>query len=408
MGIAAPNQLTASNLVRGFSKLLQFKSLQDDIFAPLGEIYNTKTKEIPNAIYLTVNDIQSTAHDANLPMLMPLFGAPTYGNIQSQVGREENQVTKFVRIFKNDYSHAITNQLFGIDAQDKRYYNLLEQETAQLGFYFKELYGLWIRQALLERFSENLTNASPTNTATAREFTPNWYIKNIADTAQPAFSQVLATHTNNIVTALNLAGTTTAAVIDTHYLAALERFASYEAKITPLHIGGQPTYIVTVPTNQAVFLKDPTNAGSFGATWIQYNRLTEEEMNYPNVLGRYGVLLLIEDPRAPTILPGGSAAPFSLTTGYLFPGENDQRSTSPNARDLGFLIGRAALIKWETEGLHYEIEDALTYRKFRGRGAFGTAGVQQTQYDVDTNQNATSREQFSSIALAFARVGIVS
>lgn len=407
MGVAQPLQLQSSLLVQGFSRMLQQKALQEDIFVKLNENYGPDYPSIPDAIYLTVDNVMTEEHSHKLGMIMPLSGAATYGNTQNQVGREERQVTKSVTIYKNDYSHAVTNQLFGIDAQDKRFYKLLEKETEQLGKYFKELKGVFIRQCLLERYSENLFLASPTSSLVSREWNPNWYVKNLADTAQPAFSQTNATFTNNIVTALNSAGTGQNATMDFQYLTALEHYALYEKKIKPISVGGKTTYIVTVPARQAITLKNPFVTGSFGNAWIQYNRLSDKEMNWPNVLGRFGTLLLIEDPRSPTILPGGTAAPFSLTPGYLYPGDNDTRSTSVLARDIGFLIGNAAMIEWEAERLHFEIEQALTYNKRRGHGAFGTCGFNQVQYDTDS-PTATSREQFSSIVLAFGRQAIVN
>jgi hypothetical protein len=407
MGVLQPLQLQASLMVQGFSRLLQQKALQEDIFVKLNENYGPGYPSIPDAIYLTVDNVITEENSHKLGMIMPLSGPATYGNVQNQVGREERQVTKSVTIYKNDYSHAVTNQLFGIDAQDKRFYKLLEKETEQLGLYFKELKGVWIRQCLLERYSENLFLASPTNAFVSREWSPNWYIKNLADTAQPTFSQSNVTFTNRIGVALNSAGTGANATLDFQYLAALEHQALYVKKIKPITVSGKTTYIVTVPARQAVSLKNPFVTGSFGNAWVQYNRLSDKEMNWPNVLGRFGTLLLVEDPRSPTLLVGGSAEPFSLTPGYLYPGENDMRSDSLLARDIGYLIGNAAMIEWEAERLHFEIEQALTYNKRRGHGAFGTCGFNQVQYDLDTT-TATSREQFSSIVLAFGREAIIN
>jgi len=404
MSVATPTTLQTSLQVQGFSRILEEKALPDDIFVQLSENYYEKARQaIPDSIYMTVSDVQTYEHSHRLGMIMPLSGAATYGNLTSQVSREENQVTKSVTIYKNDVSHAVTNQLFGIDAQDKKYYALLERETEQLGKYFKELKGVHIRQALLERYSENLFLASPTSTIVSRQWTPNWYIKGIANTSQPTFSQTNQTFTNNIVRALNNQGNSN--LLDFKYLLALQNYALYQRLIKQAKNGGKGGsvgYVVTVPERQAVFLRDPTIDNSFGDQWVRYNRMNDEAMNWPNVLGRFGNMLLCEDPRNPTLLPGGSAAPYSLTAGYLFPGLNDQRSNATNAKDVGFLIGLNAIIDWNAEPLHYEIENANTYGKRRGHGAFGTYGVQNCQYDLDTT-SATSREQFNSINLIFSR-----
>jgi hypothetical protein len=170
--------------------------------------------------------------------------------------------------------------------------------------------------------------------------------------------------------------------------------------IDPIIVGGEQKYPTLIPARQAVFLKNANVGGSFGAIWTQYNRMNKVAMHWPNYLGDFGNLILIEDPRAPTLLLGGTSAPFTLTAGYLYPGRNDQRSASVNARDVGWVLGKGALVDWVAETLHWETENALTYNKFRGRGGFGTYGVQQTQYD---NQAGTNRLQFSSIALIFGR-----
>ena len=405
MAIATPNNLPGPLQVIGFSKILRYLSLTEDIFTVLSENYNTKKKTVPNAIYMTVDGLESTSHTHRLPMVMPLSGAPTYGNVQSQVSREENIITKYNTIYKNDYSHAVVNQMFGIDAQDKRFYNIIEQEMPLLGTYFKELKGVHIRQALLERYSENLTTASPTNAVIASEWSPNFYIKNLLDSQQPVFSPNNTTYTNRIGTALTTAGTGVNTICDFNYLMALEHYASYSKRIQPLMIGGKQKYVVLIPANQARFLKDPSLVGSFGSIWTQYNRMNNEAMNWPNILGEMGSLILIEDPRAPTLTIGGTSAPFTLTAGYLYPGNSDRRDTSVEARDVGFLIGKGALVDWTAESVHYETEDALTYGKFRGKGGFGTNGCQQAQYDV-VNNNA--REQFTSIALVFGRQTSVS
>jgi len=400
MAIAAPNVLTQQLQTIGWSKILRKLTLQEDIFTVLGENYSVPKKTLPNGIYYTVDSLKDTSHTHRLPMIMPLSGAARYGNVQTQPGFEENLQTQFVTIYKNDYSHAVVNQLFGIDAQDKRFYNLIQQELPLLGTYFKELKGLFIRQALLQRFGENLTLQPPTSTLIANEWTPNFYVKNCPDAQQPAFNANNVTYTNRIGTAMVTAGTGINATCDFQYLSALSHRAAYDNLIDPIMVGGEQKYIVLIPSRQAVFLKNANVGGSYGAIWTQYNRMNKTAMEWPNYLGDFGNLILIEDPRSPTLLLGGTNSPFTLTAGYLYPGRNDQRSTSVNARDVGFLLGKGALIDWEAESLHWETENALTYNKFRGRGGFGTCGVQQTQYD---NAGGTNRLQYSSMALVFAR-----
>lgn len=398
MGLATPTFVEAGMQAIGFNKMLRHLSLTEDIFTVLNENYDVEKKKIPDAIYMTVGG-DNNEHTRRIPMIMPLQGNPRYGR-QAQVGFEENLRTRWSTIYKNDYSHAVINQVFGIDAQDKNFYNIPSEIMPLLGTYFKELKGVHIRQALLRRYSENLTNALPTSAVVTREWTPNFYIKNLADASQPTFSSNNTTYTNNIGEALNSAGSGINTTLDFQYLAALQDYAFYTRRIQPLDINGQQRYIFLVPSRQAYFLKNPYNPGSFGEMWVNYNRFQDKKMNWPNELGEFGRLILIEDPRSPTLTLGGTSAPFTLTDSYLRPGNNDERSTASDAYDVGFLIGKGALVEWDAEALHYEDEDALTYGKNKGTGGFGTSGCQQVQYDTDA---LNDRQQFTSIACVFGR-----
>lgn len=404
--IAMPNVLNANLMKIGFSKMLRYLSTTADIFTALNGNYNVQKKQIPNAIYYRVDGLDNTSHTHRLPLVMPLAGAPRYGNVQFQPGFEENIQTKEGTIFKNDYSHAVVMQLFGIDAQDKKYYDLIAERLPLLGTYFKELKGVHIRQAGLERWSENLTLQPPTNAlitaqfGQAAEWSPNIYVKNCPENQQPVFDQNLVAHTNNIGNAMMVAGVGVNSTCDFNFLAALANYASYTREIDPLD---NEKYIVLIPTRQTYFLKNPLTAGSLGQVFIQQNRTQDKDMNYPNLLGVFQNLILIEDPRAATLTLGGTSEPFTLTANYRYPGRNDQRPNTLGTRDVGQLLGKGAFIDWDAEGLHYETENALTYGKYDGQGGFGTCGVQQAQYDT-VNRNA--REQFTSIQLIFGRATI--
>ena len=401
MGLTTPTTLQTSLQQTGYSNILRHLSLTEDIFSVLNENYNVKMKSMPQAIYYRADGLDNNEHSHRLGMLMPLSGTPTYGP-GTPLGAAERQRTRSVTIYKNDYSHAVVNQLFGINAQDKKPYNLTEAELQQLGLYFKELKGLHIRQALLQRFSENLTMAAPTSTNCSNQWCANWLIKNLRLSQQPTFSANNTTYTNNIGQALNTAGTGSATVLDFPFLRTLNNYASYTKRIQPLDIsvgGIKTSYACILPTSQTQFLKDPTySTRSMGHVYTSYNRVGEQEQNWPNLLGHYGNMALIEDPRYPTLTVGGTNNPYSLTAGYLYPGNNDRRDSSVGAYDIGFLIGRGALIDWDAESLHYEEEKALTFGKWHERGGFGTTGVQTCFYDDDTN---TSPQQFVVIALAF-------
>lgn len=403
MSVASPSTLNTNLMVKGFSKLLQMKALQEDVFMSLNENYSTTRQKMPDAIYLTVNDIKTEEHTHTIGMLMPLSGNPTYGSANTPLGSEENQVTKSLVIYKNDYSHAVTNQLFGLNAQDKKFYQLLEKETDQLGLYFRELEGLHIRQALLERYSENLAavTATPTYPTCTYAWNSNWLVKNLAESAQPVYSSNASTFASRIGTALNTAGTSSSATWDFKYLSRMVRQASDIKKLKSIKIKNRDMYVVTVPSDQAMFLKDPTVSNTYGNMWIQYNRMTDMDMTFPNTLGIFGNLLLIEDPRYPVVFPTGSSYPNGLAPRYMRPGNNDERQRVTGERSIGFCMGMGPIVKWDAEKLHFEIETALTYGKRRGHGAFGTYGIQRVEFDAVTPDDTTI-ENFSSMVLAAA------
>ena len=178
-------------------------------------------------------------------------------------------------------------------------------------------------------------------------------------------------------------------------------------RIEPLTINGNPGYIMTVPTTQKFHALNLENSGSLGVYFTDTYRLQQEGINFPKTirpLGRWLDIYLIEDERAPTLLLGGSAGAYTLTAGYVHPGNNDGRSTDANARDVSFLLGKGALIDWYPDKIHHEYDD-YNYKKWIGKGYFGGRGCQLRWFDDDTATD-TSFEQRYSVICPFARVPI--
>jgi hypothetical protein len=82
-------------------------------------------------------------------------------------------------------------------------------------------------------------------------------------------------------------------------------------------------------------------------------------------------------------------------------GSSDPRDTGANARLVGFLLGKAALIEWMAEPYHWEWEYEQ-YDKFFGSGIFCSCGIRQPIYDLSTETNI-SWQQDSSIVVPFAQ-----
>jgi len=208
------------------------------------------------------------------------------------------------------------------------------------------------------------------------------------------------------------AGVGAAASATIRFIKTAELVASTNKFIEPVNIGGRETYIVVLPSPQADFLKDPIIAGQLGNSFLQSNILTGEEMRYPGVIGRIGRCLLCEDPRYPTLTLGGTAGGYSLTPQYRLAGRDtwsDPRDMTLNARQVGYLLGKAAIAKWTMEDFHWEYE-FTQYKKFGGEGIFATFGHAMVQWDYGpTNAvpfagpaTSATRQQDSSMVLIFS------
>jgi hypothetical protein len=271
------------------------------------------------------------------------------------------------------------------------------------------------RQALLELQSENLEDAPHFN---ASGWSPNWYVPNRTNAQQPTYVTNVADWTDTIVDALMNAGLTVNACVNILYLQRLEEWARNEAFITPIEFeDGGDGYVVTLPTPQARWLKHAVQAGVLGNVYRDLQDFPEKvRMHFPGLLGQVGGLRLVEDQRYPTLSLAGSAsnsdsylidlaADYTMTARYRGMGRADDGSSDPrdktaNARQVGFLLGQAALCEWMPEGFHWQWEYEQ-YDKFFGSGIFCSVGIKQPTFDVSDN-DATTLQQDGSIVLPFA------
>lgn len=401
MAVATPSNITAG-LVRQYWDLrLEKESLFRDIFSALRTRFDRTTNiDIPmNTLTLQIDaEVNNGYRNATIGFVNALNGVRRYGSNQLQIGFEETLREKSQDIYFNEMSHAAAYFNYGINYHDQKPYGLdMNLVTQLLGNHAEEGFGLDYRTALLQRRSVNLTFA-PVNQAQA--WNPRWYIKNAA--TQPAYSTVLQTHTNNIAQAFINAGTGVNATLDADYLNGLRHYCITN-RIEMLDIpGGGKGWILTVPTNQVYHVHNFSRDDSLIGYWTAANQMNDmTKANLPLLLGRYLDIYLVEDDRAPTITVGGTASPFTLTPGYVLPGNVDQRDTSADARDVGFLLGRAPLIDWYPSKLHHKYDD-YNYQKWEGKGYFCMRGINLRMYDDATPTN-TSWEQRYSVVCAWAR-----
>lgn len=414
-----PTPIDPELLITTWITDLEREYVPNDVFDHLSSEYINSTSEeprsLPNAIYLKLKSEADKGRYCKVPMVKDLSGTPTLGANGDQRLNEEEITTKHFQMEYTDLSHATTNQAYGIFARDKFPYKIFEQRVPLMSRYYKQYYGKMRRQALLELQSENLEDAPHFNTP---GFSPNWYVPNRTNAQQPQYVVNAADWTDTIVASLVAAGTGSNATATVTYMQRLEEYARTEIFITPIDFeDGGDGYVVVLPTPQARWMKHCIQVGNLGSIWRDAQAFSQEiKFMYPGLLGQIGGLRFVEDQRYPTLTIGGSAsnlgsylidseADYTMTAQYRAMGRADDGSSDPRdktaaARQVGFLLGQAALCEWMPEGFHWEWEYEQ-YDKFFGSGIFCSVGIKQVSFDVDDN-DATTLQQDGSIVLPFA------
>ena len=167
-------------------------------------------------------------------------------------------------------------------------------------------------------------------------------------------------------------------------------------------------YVLTISEIQAALVSNATwAANNLGALFVAKAALPDTVQKWRGVIGAYGNILIVTDPRAPTVLPSGSAAPFSLQAGYMVWNSRDMRHRRyANCKDVAFLHGAGAF--WEVEGekVHF-ITDDRDYAFHKGLGIAGVRG-QGLPIFLDTNTQRVYNLTSAAVLLDFPNGGSVA
>ena len=408
MGVARTAPLPPELGVRYWERKLREESVPEDPINSLRGVHSTEKRvTVTNEIFI---DLQGGFGDTEryhrMVLQKRLSGPMIEGSLANPVGQEEDLRQKIFDIYATDIFHAVSIQEYGIEAKTKDYWQIFEEINPLEAVYQQEYDGKYMREALLERYSQNLTAAPH---FLAQEFSPNIAIAGMHYLNWPAFNVNPATWSNTIGQALVTVGVGAQAAATIRFIKQAELYASTVKIIEPVKIGGAERYIVLLPSPQADYLKDPILQGNLGAVWRDVSSLTKEEMMYPGVIGRIGRCLIVEDPRYPTLVVGGTAGGFSLTPQYRLAGRDpwsDPRTHTLETRQVGYLLGKASIAKWQMESMkwRYEFEQ---YKKFGGKGVSQTVGYCMVQWDYGNLNTANpptaaTRQQDSSVVLIFS------
>ena len=395
---------------QAWDNTLREQSLVRDIFVALTGTYIDEPRIMPaDVIFDVQNSVTVGANSVTVGLLMNLSGAGTYGNT-SLLGREEDQVVKNVQLYSNEVKHGVPTEQFGYYAWLKRPYNVVGMVQPQLSRWHMEERGFLIRTSLCELYSKNLT-ATPV--ALTQGINSSVYFAGVADSAQPAYSATLATYVGNIST-VAAAITTTPTATNQLNINVLNSVASYAAttkQIEGINLNGETVYVMTIPSTQAIFMRDPQTTANGGAlaNVAQRSDTRGRDVNqaYVGFLFNWGPLMLIEDPRAPRVKI--TAGPAAVVFSYYEPGNTDNRAVpSSNVWDVSFLLGRAALGLFTMEQLHFEDEDQ-DYGRIKSIGAFANYGYNLMQYNdstPDTPSDTTLRNQGSMLVFLLSKLTV--
>tara|TARA_R100000750_G_scaffold6047_2_gene4733 strand:- start:21304 stop:22479 length:1176 start_codon:yes stop_codon:yes gene_type:complete len=366
---------------------LRRESLTRDIYQDFSGTFSDDKQALPNGI-IAKKTLTSGSTKGTQGIILNLSGEETVGR-EEQLGRSEDQETKELDVFSNDVSHAVNTERYGIDAHSKKAYGILELVQPQISLYHKELKGKYIREAFLERYSSNLLVAP---TSLTQRWNENIFIKGVTFAAQPAYDSNNTTYETQI-TAAATAGS--GGQWDVTFLNALNHWITAIKKIEPMDNG---RYIVTVPSRQSMFLKDPGAANSIAGLFKDSNVETAATNAYKWYLGSYGVMDLYEDPRSAVVNVNGS----SLTSFYKGPGRQDDRYTAVGGTDydVGMVHGKGGAVEAMHEIMHFE-EEIQNFSKLVSVGGFVGYGMNRTVFDdIGAESDTSEINQNSAVILA--------
>jgi hypothetical protein len=384
-------------LQQTWEDILWEESQEQDIFTGLSGTFSDDNGNLPDSIVQNVN-LQPGSNQHTIGMILDLTGSGRQGAGINLVGYTETMVTRRFTVYANDVRHGVDTEQYGLYAHRNEAYGILKKVNPLLGKWLKARRGKHIRQALLETVSDNLT-ASPTSLT--NKWNRHIFVKNAAITSQPTYDNTLANYTANIVAALSSAGTSTSANVDTNFFTTLEYYVTNVWKMMPLDDG---SYIVTVPSRQAVFLKQLQSSTSFAG--LQRLSLVQKyvEAAYGQYLMQFGRFHMVVDDRAPVINYNTSTS--VLTTAYRDVGSTDSRSSYTNTGsnrvfDVGYVLGKAAVTCTTAMKPRYD-DDITDFNRLRSIGVSTTYGYQVTEFEAETATTTSRIGQNCAVWLAYS------
>lgn len=415
------NTLSGGSLVvRKFSKTLRRRAIPKSIYANItGEriIYKRQELSMPGDVItrLTPEEIGG-ANNVRIGLKMEPNANILRGNAVA-MGTEVVPVVKSGTLYRNNYRIVFQDKPgYGEHRLDAEFYKLYETHAKDLAPHAAAEEDLEIHMALIETNGWNL-QAGSTAAVCPAQWNRHCYVAGAGTIwQQPAFHPTWATYTNRIVGAMNRAsgGTglfpqTAAQMLSGRVMDDLVRFA-FQRRIWPLMIGGNQGFVLSISQLQAARFSNPNFVDTLGNRYTRINNIEVEEVqNWYGLLGKWmsasgADVWIVRDDRLATLLPSGTAEPFGLQAGYMWPTADDQRNLdNPLVRDASILHGAGALYLMEPEKMHMISQD-WDYNVRNGVGYAGNRGYQHLQFDTTpVDPTGAQREYFGSVLVVLGR-----
>jgi hypothetical protein len=402
-------RVSQSLKIQTWNTRLRKEAILGDIFTDLMGNYSFEKKSGGEASIINVKPRSAGAFSDTIPILNNLSAAGTFGR-QSQMGREEDLDDRHLKIYGNSFSHAVPIEKYGIDAFESKAYGIIQEVQPKLSLWHKEKHGQQIRQALCERYSEQL-RVEPVGLTP--EVNSNIYICGLDPFSQPAYDVDPATFATTIADAAKAAPTTEAddnRLTQIKFLTELSFYASNQKIIDPVTMNGaKQMYTAVVPAYQMHLFMNPNNGNAMAGFAKDADVRGPNNRAFSQDVKTFGSLMLTSDDRAPMVEIDHVAK--SLTFGYKGPGTSDSRfsrgdstvttgsyAANTTVWECGFLLGKGAVYNYEIEALHFR-EEIQDYEKICGIGAFRTNGFQLGVFDKDTETTESRLNQSSILCL---------
>lgn len=413
--------LDANAVITQYSRELRRKAIPRDFYTNImGDdiIYQHKEADVPEMFYHKV-EAQALSGANNVRLVMKdTVNANILRGRTTALGTEIAPVIKTGTIYRANYRIVFQAEPgYHEDKLDAQPYSLYQEHVRDLTPHARAEEGLEIRMGIIESYGFNL-QAGTTATVCAPQWNPNFFVIGLGVSQQPAFHPNNATYTNRIVNAIDTAsgGTGTfpqraSEMLTCNTLDDIGRWA-FARRMKPMTIDGRSAFVLSISHLGAQRFTDPAFVDSMGGRWVRVDRIQSKKVqNWYGILGEYKgpncSFYIVIDDRLATLLPSGTAAPFGLTAGYIYPTDNDLRNLD-NAlvRDAMILHGKGGLIKWEPEPMHL-IQQDWDYRLRNGKGYAGVRGIQLLQFDVPTTSanfaTGVQREHWGSAVIVGSR-----